>query len=328
MEKMIEIFSELDKRLEHFGEEHSSQEVMRRAIEENEWFTRKDILLAIKAIREEFLDTDKLRQWATNYHPHLPRRVAIIMAGNIPLVGFYDLMCVLMAGHTALVKPSSKDRVLTQYIIEQLLSIEPSMPILDYTEESAIDMAIATGGDQAAKHFSTRYANLPTIIRGSRHSLALLNGNENEEEIEALCRDISSYNGLGCRSISLIMLPTGVALPQALQQGVSSPSDMHRANYRHTKAMRTMLSQPFQDADGYIFVEEPNFSDCISQINILRYDSLSEAEQWIHSNDNKIQCIVTNLISHPRRVAFGRAQYPTLWDVADGLDVMNFLTQQ
>ena len=328
MDKMIEIFSELGKRLEHFGEEHTSQEVVRRAIEENEWFTREDILLAIKAIREEFLSTDKLHQWASNYHQPTPRKVAIIMAGNIPLVGFYDLLCVLMAGHTALVKPSSKDRVLTQYIINQLLNIEPSIPILDYTEDSSIDIAIATGGDQAARYFSARYANLPTIIRGSRHSLTLLDGNESKEEIEALCQDISSYNGLGCRSISLIMLPTGVALPQALHQELSSPSEMHRANYRHTKAMRTMLSQPFQDGNGYIFVEEPNFSDCISQINILRYDSLSDAEHWILQNDNRIQCIVSNLISHPRRVAFGRAQYPTLWDVADGIDVMNFLTQQ
>ena len=325
MERMIEIFSALGERLEHFCEEPSSQEAMRRAIEENGWFSSHDILLAVDAIREEMLNREKLEQWAKAYRKAEPRRVAIIMAGNIPLVGFYDLLCVLMAGHTALVKPSSKDRVLTDYIISLLREIEPEIPILPYSDNEPIDMAIATGGDQAAQHFRTRYANLPTIIRGSRHSLAVLDGNESEEEIEALATDIFSHNGLGCRNISLVLVPRGYDLK------ITPPTErnaMMEGNYRQNRALKSMLGIPFKDLGGYIAVESNNFSENISQINYHTYDSISEVEQWIAANDRRIQCIVSNAIAHPRRVAFGRAQYPTLWDVADGVDVMNFLTQQ
>lgn len=325
MEKMIEIFSALGERLEHFGEEHTSQEVMRRAIEENGWFSSHDILLAVDAIREEFLNRKKMERWAAAYHKAEPRRVAIIMAGNIPLVGFYDLLCVLMAGHTALIKPSSKDKVLTDYIVSLLREIEPEIPILHYSDDEPIDMAIATGGDQAAQHFRTRYANLPTIIRGSRHSLAVLDGNESEEEIESLATDIFSHNGLGCRNISLVMVPRGYDLK------ITPPAHtnkMMEGNYRQNRALKSMLGVPFRDLGGYIAVESNSFSDNISQINYHTYDSIAKVEQWIASNDERIQCIVSNAVNHPRCVAFGRAQYPTLWDVADGVDVMNFLTQQ
>ena len=325
MEKMIEIFSALGKRLENFGEESTSQEIVRRAIEENAWFNRHDILLAVDAIREEFLNREKLQRWTATYRKVEPRRVAIIMAGNIPLVGFYDLLCVLMAGHTALVKPSSKDRVLTEYIINLLREIEPEISILPYSDDEPIDMAIATGGDQAAQHFRTRYANLPTIIRGSHHSLAVLDGKESAEEIEALATDIFSHNGLGCRNISLVLIPQGYELK------ITPPAHynaMIEGNYRQNRALKSMLGVPFTDLGGYIAVESNNFSDNISQINYHTYDSISEVEQWIAANDDHIQCIVSNAITHPRCVTFGRAQYPTLWDVADGVDVMNFLTQQ
>lgn len=325
MRQMTDIFATLGERLKHFGENNSSQEVIRRAIEQNEWFMRDDIMLAVEAVREEFLDRNKLQRWTAEYAQSEARRVAIIMAGNIPLVGFYDLLCVLMAGHTALVKPSGKDKVLMEWVIAQLRDICPAIAIEPYTEHSATDMVIATGGDQAALHFRTRYAGLPTIIRGSRHSLAVLDGSESEHDIKNLSKDIFSYNGLGCRNVSLVFMPKSAKL-KITPPAVYNP--MLQGNYLQNRALKSMLGTPFIDLGGYIMVESRSFSDNISQINYCYYDSLGEVEEWIAAHDEKIQCVVSGRISHPRCVEFGRAQYPTLWDVADGVDVMNFLTQQ
>ena len=324
MNGSIDIFVELGRRLESFGKDSLSQRVIQAAMEENDWFRHDDIILAVKAIREEFLNREKLISWTAAYKKCESQKVLIIMAGNIPLVGFFDLMCVLMAGHTALVKPSSKDKVMTEYIIKLLQDICTTIPIEAYVGEQEFDMVIATGGDQAAKYFRDKYNNLPTIIRGSRHSLAVLDGNESKSDIEALCEDIISYNGLGCRNVSLLMINKELPMPFPL----CTPSDMHRQNYAHTKAMRTILGQRFIDYGCYIFVKEDSFPESISQINIIQYDTIEQVEEWLKSNDEKIQCIVSNIINHPRRVAFGRAQYPTLWDYADGVDVMKFLTEE
>lgn len=321
MNGMIDIFVELGRRLRCFGKEELSQRAIRCALEENEWFRHDDIMLAIEAIREEFLDREKLERWAASYNEVDARRVGIIMAGNIPLVGFFDLLCVLMAGHRAFVKPSSKDRGMMEYIISQLRDISPSIAIEPYTEEVEIDMVIATGGDEAARYFKRRYNNIPTIIRGSRHSLAVLDGNESKQELEGLCEDITSYNGLGCRNVSLLMVHRKMPIIP-----LSTPSDMHRQNYAHTKAMRTMLGQEFMDYGCYIFVKEESFPDSISQINVIQYDTIAQVKEWLTENDERIQCVVSNFIDHPRRVDFGRAQHPTLWDYADGVDVMEFLT--
>lgn len=325
MNRTIDIFATLGERLSNFGKESSSQEVIRRAMEQNEWFTFDDIMLAVDAIRVEFLDREKLQRWAAGYSQQASKRVAIIMAGNIPLVGFYDLMCVVMAGHKALVKPSSKDKVLMEWIIGKLRDICPTIAIESYTELSAIDMAIATGGDEAARHFRTRYNGLPTIIRGSRHSLAVLGQKESKTDMEGLSKDIFSHNGLGCRNVSLIFLPRGTELNIPPPP---SDSPMMRGNYLQNRALKSMLGIPFKDLGGHIMVESNDFSDKVSQINYCYYDKLSDVESWIAAHDDKIQCVVSNIIDHPRRVEFGRAQYPTLWDVADGVDVMKFLTQE
>jgi CTP:phosphocholine cytidylyltransferase-like protein len=159
---------------------------------------------------------------------------------------------------------------------------------------------------------------------GMTGSVAVLSGKESEAELMGLNRDIFSYNGLGCRNISLIFLPAGIELTL----NPPKPNPMMQGNYAHNKALKTMLGIPFTDLNGYLAVESNTFSNDISQINYCYYNSVQEVEEWLKEYDEELQCIVSNIISHPRRVSFGRAQYPTLWDVADGVDVMNFLTQQ
>lgn len=323
MNGMIDIFIELGERLRHFGCEEHSKRVIADAIAENEWFTEGDILHAIDAIREEFLNREKLTDWAGRYPTaRQPHRVAIVMAGNIPLVGFFDMMCVLICGHKAYIKPSSKDKVLTYHIIDTLRDIHKDIPIYDYDAEGDYDMIIATGGDDAATYFRTRYATIPALIRGSRHSVAVMARDEQESELQGLQHDIFSYNGLGCRNVSLIFLPRGMELK------IHAPkmSAMYNGNYRHCKAMRQMMGEPFFDLNGCIAVEEMGFSPNISQINYWYYDDIEEVKTWLKEHDNELQCIVSHITQHPREVPFGRAQYPTLMDYADGVDVMKFLT--
>ena len=277
MNRLIEIFSELGRRLVGFGSDEPTQKVIAEAMAENEWISAEDILMAVDAIRQEFLDEEKLSRWAEHYSPTEQRRVAIIMAGNIPLVGFFDLLCAVIVGHRVAIKPSSKDRVLMNFIVEELRAIEAEIAIEQYDPTTEYDMVIATGGDEAARHFSRRYAHCPTLIRGSRHSVAVLAGDESKEEIEALQRDIFSYNGLGCRSVSLVMLPRGAELtirPPKMNR-------MYRGNYRHTRAMMALTAQAFKDLGECIAMERREFPQQISCVNYCYYDSLQEVEQWL-----------------------------------------------
>lgn len=324
MFSVVESFVELGKRLQCFGNDEYTLSVITEACEQNEWFSQSDICRAIDAIRCQFLDSDKLTAWLSRYDTsHIePKRVAIIMAGNIPLVGFFDLMCVLLSGHTALVKPSSKDRVLTDYIISELKAISPTLPIYSYDETSVCDMVIATGGDSAAAYFRTRFADIPSLVRGSRHSLAVLGGNESEEEMLALSRDIFTYSGLGCRNVSLVMLPRGCELNLPLPDAVN---EMYRGCYLSSRAIMEMTAKLYKDLGCVLAIEQCAFSDNISCVNYFYYDTLEQVEEWISANDDSIQCIVSRTLEHPRRVDFGMAQYPALDDYADGVDVMEFL---
>ena len=317
MRSIVEIFSELGVRLSAIP-----QCVIAEAEAQNEWFCQ--IPTAIDALCSQMLDSDKLKGWLANYpiRPHRAKRVGIIMAGNIPAVGFADLLYTIASGNTPVVKFSSKDRVLMEYIVAQLCDIEPQLVIERMEEKTQIDALIATGSDTAALHFRTMYGDIPTLIRGSRHSVAVLTGSESTEDIEALQRDIFTYSGLGCRNVSLIFAPQGfdfqLSVPQ-MPQGYTN-------NYRHTRALMTMQGKPFTDLGGALTVEgAAEFPRHISCINIHRYSSIDDICEWIAQNESRLQCVVSRVEALPRRVNFGMAQYPTLNDYADDVDVMKFL---
>lgn len=317
MKNTIEIFSELGARLRSIP-----QSVISAAEEQNEWFCQIDV--AIDALCRQMLDRDKLILWLDNYPNanHTLKRVGIIMAGNIPAVGFADLLYTIAAGDIPVVKYSSKDRVLMEYIVDSLLEIEPKLTIEQMGADSVIDALIATGSDSAALHFRTMYGDIPTLIRGSRHSIAVLTGGESREDIEALQRDIFTYSGLGCRNVSLLFAPKGFDFTLS----VPIMPEGYNNNYRHTRALMTMQGKSFTDIGGAITVEgDALFPRHISCINIYRYDSISEVERWIEHNNSRLQCVVSNIEHLPRSVKFGMAQYPRLNDYADDVDVMKFL---
>ncbi|MFR9515275.1 MAG: aldehyde dehydrogenase, partial [Rikenellaceae bacterium] len=232
------------------------------------------------------------------------------------------LLCTLAAGHQAWIKPSSKDRVLMEYICNQIKDIEPSTPICMYDETREYDAVIATGGNDANRYFESKFATTKRLCRTSRHSIAVLSENPTPHELDLLAEDIYSYSGLGCRNVSMIFAPRGAK--------VSFPSVAttlnYRDNYLRTKALLTIKGQEFEDNGTSILVRSHQEPSSLSMITIWEYDSLSEVEEWIAENDHFIQCIVcNNNIKHPRQVSFGEAQHPTLFDYADGVDTMIFL---
>lgn len=322
MIKIIDILSTLGSRLSRFGTDERTNGVIEQAIADNSWFTREDILRAVDAICREMLQREKIEEWLQRYTPTTePKRVAVIMAGNIPLVGFFDLMCVLASGHICAVKPSSKDKALIRFVISELRDIDADIKIEEYSAEEHYDMAIATGGDDANRYFREHFATTRTLLRGSRHSVAVLDGRESREELSDLCTDITAYSGLGCRSVSMIFVPRHfrIDVPKCI---ASSPKQQR--NIASQRALLKMRGVEFVDAGGFLIVDGDNFSESTALVTRREYSDFSEVQMWLDEHREAIQCVVSHSpIEHS--VPFGRAQYPTLSDYADGVDTMRFL---
>lgn len=323
MKSAIELFSALGRRLADFGGDAPTQEVAERACRANGWFTPADVRRAVAAIADDMLRRDRLETWLAPYPVPVavPRRVLVVMAGNIPLVGFFDLLCVLAAGHRCLVKPSAKDRVLTEYVVGMLRELDPEVPVGFYDGSSPVDAVIATGSDNANRYFRTQYAGIPALLRGSRQSVAMLSGRETEAQLEGLADDIWAYSGLGCRSVSLLFVPEGYDL----RLRMPAVNEKYRNNYRQQKALLTMTGRPFRDLGSAVAVEERAFPAALSRIACSRYKTLGEVEAWLAQHDAELQCVVSECVSHGRRTGFGRAQSPALTDYPDDRDVIAFL---
>ncbi len=324
--RMVENFVRLGERLATFGADDASREAIRRAVGANGWFTRAEIVRAVEAIRSEMLGRKELERWTGGYRLPVsrPLDVLVVMAGNIPLVGFYDLLCVLTSGHRCLVKPSSKDRVLIEYMVGELRAVDPSVAVRFDDGSVRPDAVIATGGDNAVRHFKARYGMIPTLLRGSRHSVAVLRGDETGEELHALADDVAAYSGLGCRSVSMIFLPEGYDLRWTLPEAGRKLKN----NFRQRRALLEMTGVPHTVSGDRILTESDTFPAALCEISLRRYRDLSEVAAWLDTRDGELQCVVTRALEHPRRVDFGRAQRPALEDAPDGRDVMAFLTRE
>ena len=310
MKTPVDIWVELDARLSSFGQDAASREVIVRACQKNDWFEPEEIVDAVRSIREEFLSRDKIERWLACYErpATLPSRtVLVVMAGRV-------------AGR-CLVKMSSKDAVLMSFVIDQLKKIEPGVPVAVYDGATPFDAAIATGSDNANRYFRSLYAGVRTLLRGNRHSVAVLNGRETSGQLEALSDDIFSYSGLGCRNVSLIFVPRGISLRFASRR--MNPKYLN--NYRQRKALREMCGDPFFDLGFALLIRQSEFSQALSEVSVVEYDDLSQVAAWLRKHDAELQCVVSNCIDHSRRVPLGRSQQPTLSDYPDAVDVMEFL---
>lgn len=330
LEQRISAFTRLGNHLANLSEEGFESLALQARLE-NPWFTDENIKRSLVGITQ-YLQQDKLKQWTSGYSlsPTDAKEVALVLAGNIPLVGFHDLLCVLISGHHAQLKFSSKDSKLALYLIKHLVWLEPEFENAITVKENKLeefDAVIATGSDNTSRYFEYYFGKYPNIIRKNRASCAVLTGNETPQEIEALGEDIFSYFGLGCRNVSKVYVPQGYDHAKLLS-GLEKYKDIihhHKYcnNYDYQKSILLVNQSPFLDT-GFILLQESD--KLVSPISVLYYEHYSDQadlEKKISPNQDKIQCIVGSKI--PATIRFGEAQYPEVWDYADHVNTLKFL---
>jgi hypothetical protein len=321
LSERIDAFARLGKVL-HSIEEGEKDDLLYRAANGNAWFTAMHSDLALKGICK-FLVKDDLEQWLTPYkiQTEQAKRVGVVMAGNIPMVGFHDLLCVLLSGHHLAAKLSSQDTVLMTYVIEQLVKIEPRFKEMISLVERMNDAeaVIATGSDNTGRYFEYYFRKIPHIIRKNRSSCAVLTSNETDQQLIDLGRDVFSYFGLGCRNVSKLFVPANYDFPKLLSlwQVYEYVSNHHKYvnNYDYNKSILLVNGVPHLD-NGFALVTENQA--LVSPISVLYYEVGSP-----NPNSEKIQCTVGLENNY---VPFGKTQEPGLSDYADRVDTMKFLT--
>jgi hypothetical protein len=315
--------------------EEAWQQAKERAGQENGWFIPEFVELATQNIARTFLQKDILEQWAANYNPDSyrektrndkPLSVGIVMAGNIPLVGFHDWLCVFIAGHRALIKPSSKDQVLIKHLIEKI--VEWSTDARSRTEFAGMlkgcDAYIATGSNNSSRYFEYYFGKYPHIIRRNRTSVAILDGKETATELEKLADDVYQYFGLGCRNVTKIYVPQGydfVPLLEAFRK-YNWLADHHKYknNYDYNLAIALLNKKYYMTNGSVLLVEEAGLFSPISQLNYEFYTDRAALETGL-KYDPGLQCITGQGL-----LPFGAAQYPGIGDYADGVDTLAFLS--
>lgn len=328
LEERINALSQLGVRLENLPTEKFSEWVW-NAGNENRWFTEEAIEMAIRGI-VKMLSKETLETWVKPYFfNESDKRIGIVMAGNIPMVGFHDLLSVLISGNVAIIKLSSQDKVLMPLITEILISLEPKFTTqINYVGKlENTDAVIATGSDNSARYFKQYFGKQPNIIRKNRISCAVLTGEETDEEIVALGKDIFSYFGLGCRNVSKLYVPKNydfIRLLDLLEQYKEIGNHSKWVNnYDYNKSIYLVNRDPHLDS-GFLLLKESN--EMVSPLSVLYYQEYSDEKSLqsiLDSNEGKIQCIVGNKNSYG--INFGDTQYPEVWDYADGVDTLNFL---
>jgi hypothetical protein len=327
-ENRISAFIKLGEKISNLSKEELD-ELQLRARLENAWFTPENTRRALDGITE-LLNEKKLREWLSKYdlNAEVPKIVGIVMAGNIPMVGFHDLLCVLLSGHFAAVKISSQDSFLTKKLISWILEVEPKFKkSLEIRERlNNIDAVIATGSDNTARYFEFYFKDIPHIIRKNRSSIAILTGNETAEELKKLGQDIFWYYGLGCRNVSKVLVPLGYK-PDFFYESIQEYEEIihhhkFRNNYDYNKSIYLVNSEPHLD-NGFLLWRASN--DLVSPISVLFYQEMENDEaikEYLANNSEKIQCVVGN-----GYIPFGMAQLPDPWDYADHVDTLAFLSK-
>ena len=309
---------------------------IKRQYEFNSWFTLEQIIYACKSWCNT-LTSNNLNNWISNYtlNKNTSKKVAIIMAGNIPLVGFHDFLSALIAGHKVLVKQSHNDKHLLPILAKYLEFVEPQFKgFISFTEEKLenFDAVIATGSNNTARYFEYYFGKYPHIIRKNRNSVAVLNGDESEEELQLLGEDIFRYFGLGCRSVSKLFVPKNYDF-DALFKAIYPYKDLinykkYQNNYDYNKAVCLMSEFKLLENGFLMLKEDPSYASPIATLFYEYYDDFDSLKTQLALDADKIQCVVTaDAKQIEKAVAFGQTQQPQLWDYADGVDTLAFLQE-
>jgi hypothetical protein len=326
----IEILSQLGEILRN---RPVPEDILEKARQENPFFIPRFSLQAIDAI-SAWHQKPVLEHWLQSVPEETnPKKTGVVLAGNIPLVGWHDLLSVFAAGHIAFYKPSSQDTVLTDWLIGLLTGLSPeSGPYFQKTENlKNAEALIATGSSNTASHFDYYFRHLPRIIRGSKSSLGVVYGFENEEELQPLCDDIMQYFGLGCRNVSKLLVPAGYSFEtffRALEK-YRFVTDHHKFqnNAIYHKSIFLMNGTPFLDHDILMVRKEASLFSPLSVLNFEEYDSLEHAASLITGHQADLQCLVSFQGKWEKSISFGTSQLPGMGDYADGVDTLDFLNR-
>ncbi|MCS6929630.1 MAG: acyl-CoA reductase [Saprospiraceae bacterium] len=336
----LELLAELGRYLSEPPDEELKAVIL-QAYAANRWFTPENIHYALAAIGESYLQKEKLKAWAERYSipdvPHPERNVALIMAGNIPLVGFHDWLCTFVAGHRAVVKLSEKDRYLLPFLVKKMgdWAFE-SWEYTYFLEEGELlrdfDAVIATGSNNTARYFEYYFSKYPRIIRSNRNSVAVLTGYEEDDDLRALGRDIFTYFGLGCRNVSKLYVPHGYRFDRLLSILAENRDlllhDKYKNNYDYTLALFLLNRTPHLNNGCLLLREESSLQARIASVHYEYYDELFDLDERLVEQKRNIQCVVSKVRLHDFvSVPFGKSQQPALDDYADGIDTMAFLRQ-
>ncbi|MGN6491380.1 MAG: acyl-CoA reductase [Agriterribacter sp.] len=304
--------------------------IQKRASEANAWFIPEFITHAVRQIADAYLDKEKLQAWITHYNisseQKKPYNIGIVMAGNIPLVGFFDFLCVFVSGHTQTIKLSSKDNILLKHFTDKMTEWNKEVELhVKYAEMlKGCDAYIATGSNNSARYFDYYFRKYPHIIRKNRTSVAIIKGDETTQELEKLADDVYLYFGMGCRNVTKIFVPEQydfIPLLDAFKKyDYLIENHKYKHNYDFNLAMH-IVNQKFYMTNGSVLLSE-NASP-FSPISQLHYQFYSNADEiYTQLNPEEIQCI-----AGVEKIPFGAVQTPSLYDYADGVDTMAFLNR-
>jgi hypothetical protein len=334
IDKIVNTFSALGDILRHPDAELSN--IINNQLHYNAWFTPENVARSVISIGKMLNHAD-MTEWLSHYQLNEgePKRVGLILAGNIPLVGFHDVLCVLASGNSALIKLSSQDNRLIKYVLQKLAELDPELAgRFTYVEKlEGFDAVIATGSNNTSRYFEHYFGKVPNIIRRNRNSIAVLTGSETTEQLHALGHDIFDYYGLGCRNVSKILVPEGYNFNHFFESIQDYEAIIHHHkynnNYDYNKSIYLVNGDQHLD-NGFLLLKKDE--KLTSPLSVLFYDTytdLQQAQQSINEQSDNIQCVVSEakLDIKNQVVDFGESQEPKLWDYADGVDTMKFLCE-
>lgn len=298
----------------------------------NGWYTPEQVYYSINSWSNALIESN-IDKWMSSYNltVETPKSIGLILAGNIPLVGFHDFLSVLISGHKVLVKTSSNDQHLLPFLAKYLIAVEPRFQELITFSEGKLenfDAVIATGSNNTARYFEYYFKDKPSIIRKSRNSVAVLNGAETTEDLENLGEDIFRYFGLGCRNVSKLFVPKGYDFTHFFESIFIHQDiikyEKYANNYDYNKAVFLMSLYKLLDNGFLTIKEDSSYASPISSVFYEFYDDIEIIKERLANDSEQIQCIVSNDLAE-NSIAFGQTQKPNLWDYADNIDTIEFL---
>lgn len=304
--------------------------VLRKSENENPWFTQENQRFAMKQW-SLLLTEAKLRAWLSAYRVAAqPKRVGLILAGNIPMVGFHDILAVVLSNHIPVIKLSSKDRQMLPFLLR--LWNEKSGGEVQYETVEKLqdfDAVIATGSNNTARYLEYYFRDHLSIIRKNRTSVAVLKGDESDEELQLLAEDIFRYYGLGCRNVTRILMPEGFMVDRLFENFIGFSDvinhNKYANNYEYNRAVYLLNLEKFWDNNFVMLKEDDKLFSPLSVINVSRYSDLDEVKKFLAANEQDIQTVVAKGELGLNSIGFGEAQSPGLDTYADNVDTMRFL---